>query len=59
MKQHQNEPLVTLQCGVTFAQLLEENPYSQETGVFQGEEALVDFGELNDYSEIFGEMVNF
>ena len=60
MTQNLNEPLVALQRGRTPFQLLEEDPYSQAIDVLQEEEeAFMDFGELNDYAEIFGEMYNF
>jgi len=59
MAQHLNEPLVTLQRGRTPVQVLEEDSYSQTTDVLQEEEVFMDFGELNDYNEIFGEMDNF
>ena len=55
-----NEPLVILQRGKTPVQILEEDSYNQVIDVLEEEEEVfMDFGELNDYAEIFGEMGNF
>jgi hypothetical protein len=59
MAQNLNEPLVTLKRGNTPVQILGEESYDQETAVLQEEEVFMDFGELNDYNEIFGEMDDF
>lgn len=60
MTQNLNEPLVALKRGRTPVQVLEEDSYSQLTDVLQEEEEVfMDFGEVNDYTEIFGEMDNF
>jgi hypothetical protein len=59
MAQNLNEPLVTLKRGITPVQILGEESYDQETAVLQEEEVFMDFGELNDYNEIFGEMDDF
>ena len=59
MAQNLNEPLVALQRGRTPVQILDENPYSLTTDVLQEEEIFMDSGELDDYTEIFGEMDNF
>jgi len=59
MVQNLNEPLVALQRGRKPVQVLEEDSYGQATDVLHEEEVFMDFGELNDYTEIFGEMENF
>ena len=59
MTQNLNEPLVTLQRGRTPVQVLEEDSYSQAIDVLLEEEVFIDFGELSDYDEIFGEMDKF
>jgi len=59
MTRNLNEPLLILQRGRTPVQILEEDSYSQAIDVLEEEEVFMDFGELNDYAEIFGVMGNF
>ncbi len=58
MEQNLHEPLVTLKQGRTPVQILDESS-DVETSVLQEEEVFMDFGELEDYNEIFGEMDDF
>lgn len=59
MEKNLNEPLVTLKQGDTPVQVLGEEVADQETAVLVEEEVFMDFGELDDYTEIFGEMDDF
>lgn len=54
-----NEPLVTLKQGETPVQVLGEDSVDRETSILLEEEVYMDFGELEDYTEIFGEMDDF
>ena len=56
MTQNLKEPLVAMQRGRVPVQVFEEDSYSQVAEILQEEEVFMDFGELNDYAEIFGEM---
>ena len=58
MKENQNEPLVTLKQGKAPAQVLGEESVNHDADVLE-EEVYMDFGELEDYTEIFGEMDDF
>ena len=58
MEQNLNEPFVTLKRGETPVQVLGEE-IENETMVLVEEEILLDFGELEDYTEIYGEMDDF
>ena len=53
------EPLVTSKTGDTPVQVLGEEIEEQETVDVLEEEVYMDFGELEDYTEIFGEMDDF
>lgn len=53
-----NEPLVTLKQGDAPVQVLGEDVAPQEQPELH-EEVYMDFGELDDYTEIFGEMDDF
>ncbi len=59
MKKNLNEPLVTLKQGDTPVQVVGEEVMEQEPAVLIEEEVYMDFGELDDYTEIFGEMDDF
>ena len=59
MEKNLNEPLVTSKLGDTPVQVLGEEKEVQETVHVLEEEVYVDFGELEDYTQIFGEMDDF
>jgi hypothetical protein len=59
MEKSLNEPLVTLKQGDPPVQVLGEEAIEQEPTVLVEDEAYMDFGELDDYTEIFGEMDDF
>lgn len=59
MKKSLNEPLVALKQGDAPVQVLGEEKVELESGLLQEEEVYMDFGELDDYTEIFGEMDDF
>jgi len=55
-----NEPLITLTQGEAPVQVLgEDSAEHNNVMVLEEEEVLMDFGELEDYTEIFGEMDDF
>ena len=59
MEKNLNEPFVALKQGDAPVQVLGEESIEQEQGILQEEEVYMDFGELDDYTEIFGEMDDF
>ena len=61
MEKNLSEPLVTLKLGDTPIQVLGEDVdvIDQESSDLQEEKAYMLFGELEDYTEIFGEMEDF
>ena len=59
MEKNLNEPFVTLKKGDAPVQVLGEELREQEQTILQEEEVYMDFGELDDYTEIFGEMDDF
>ena len=59
MRKNLNEPFVTLKQGDAPVQVLGEEVATQEQTDYQQEEVYMDFGELDDYTEIFGEMDDF
>lgn len=59
MEENLNEPLVTLKQGFAPVQLLDDDIIDNEPVLLLEEEVLMDFGELDDYNEIFGEMDDF
>jgi len=59
MKKNLNEPLVTLKQGDPPVQVLGEEIVEKEPVIHVEEEITMDFGELDDYTEIFGEMDDF
>ena len=54
-----DEPLVTLKQGEAPVQVLGEESTDLESSALHEEEVYMDFGELEDYTEIFGEMDDF
>ena len=59
MERNLREPLVTLKQGDTPVQVYEEESYVPESAKLHEEEVLMDFGILDDYTELFGEMEDF
>jgi len=60
MEKNLREPLVTSKIGDTPVQVLGEELEAQSAvNVLEEEEVYMDFGELEDYTEIFGEMDDF
>jgi hypothetical protein len=59
MEKHLNEPFVTLKRGDAPEQVLGEEITEMEYAPLQEEEVFMDFGELDDYTEIYGEMDDF
>ena len=56
MEKNLKEPLVTLEAEDAPVQILEEEVKAEETTAQQEDEVFQDFGVLEDYTEIFGEM---
>ncbi|MFW5831715.1 MAG: IS1096 element passenger TnpR family protein, partial [Prolixibacteraceae bacterium] len=59
MKKNLNEPLVTLKQGDTPVQVLGDEMFEQESANLQEEEVFMDFGEVDDYTQLYGEMEDF
>ncbi len=59
MEKNLKEPLVTLKQGDAPVQVLGEENEEQVTSNLQEEEVFVDFGVLDDYNELYGEMEDF
>ena len=59
MEKNLSEPFVTLKQGDSPVQVLGEETLELEPAIYQEEEVLMDFGELDDYNEIFGELDDF
>jgi hypothetical protein len=59
MEKSLNEPLVTLKQGDPPVQVLGEEILEQEPALIVDDEVYMDFGELDDYTEIYGEMDDF
>ena len=59
MEKNLNEPLVTSKLGDTPVQVLGEEIVEKDTVDVLEEEVYMDFGELEDYTEIFVEMDDF
>ncbi|MCG6185847.1 plasmid pRiA4b ORF-3 family protein [Maribellus maritimus] len=59
MERNLNEPLVTLKEGKSPVQILGNETNERELSTIREEEVYMDFGELEDYTEIFGEMDDF
>jgi hypothetical protein len=59
MEKNLREPLITLKKGEAPVQVLGDNPPVQDSTKLQEEEVLMDFGILEDYTELYGEMEDF
>jgi hypothetical protein len=59
MEKNLEEPIVTLKQGDAPVQVLGEVQNRKERVNLQEEEVLMDFGILDDYAELFGEMEDF
>ena len=59
MEKNLSEPLVTLKVGDAPVQVLGEEFIVDESPETMEEEVFMDFGELEDYTKIFGEMDDF
>ncbi|MFV0266199.1 MAG: IS1096 element passenger TnpR family protein [Draconibacterium sp.] len=59
MGKNLNEPFITLKQGEAPVQVLGEEVAHHEQLDLMQEEVYMDFGELDDYTEIFGEMDDF
>lgn len=59
MERNLNEPMVMLKQGDAPVQVYEEDSYIPESVKFQEEEVLMDFGIVDDYNELYGEMEDF
>lgn len=59
MEKNLKEPFVTLKQGDTPVQVLGEEPEPKEAIRLQEEEVFMDFGVVEDYDELFGEMEDF
>lgn len=59
MEKNLNEPLVTSKTGDTPVQILGEEIEEKATVDVLEQEVFMDFGELEDYTRIFGEMDDF
>lgn len=56
MERNLKEPTVTLKQGDAPVQVFGEEPESPEAANLQEEEVFMDFGVVDDYNELFGEM---
>lgn len=59
MEKNLNEPVVRLELDDAPVQILEEDVTAEQLTIIQEDELLQDFGVLDDYTEIFGEMEDF
>ena len=59
MERNLREPYVALKQGDAPVQVLGEESDMQESSIFHEEEVLLDFGILDDYTELYGEMEDF
>ena len=59
MEKNLKEPSVTLKQGDAPLQVLEEEPVQKEAAKLQEEEVFMDFGVVEDYNKLFGEMEDF
>jgi len=56
MEKSFKEPLVTLKHGNAPIEVMEEMMAQKGRSGLVGEDVLMDFGELDDYAEIYGDM---
>ncbi len=59
MERNLKEPVVILKRGEAPVQVYEDDSYVPEPASFQEEEVLMDFGILDDYTELYGEMEDY
>ncbi len=59
MERNLKEPTVTLNRGVAPVQVLEETSFVPESVKNHDDEVFMDFGILNDYTELYGEMEDY
>ncbi len=59
MERNLKEPLVTLKKGDAPVQVYEEDSFVPDSAKLHEEEVLMDFGILDDYTELYGEMEDF
>ncbi len=59
MERNLKEPMVTLKQGDAPVQVYEDESYVPEAARYQEEEVLMDFGILDDYTELYGEMEDY
>ncbi len=59
MERKLREPFVTLKQGDAPVQVYEEESYVPDSAKLHEEEVLMDFGILDDYTELYGEMEDF
>jgi predicted aspartyl protease len=59
MERNLKEPTVILKRGDAPVQVYEEDSYVPDSANFHEEEVLMDFGILDDYTELYGEMEDF
>lgn len=59
MEKNLREPLITLKQGEAPVQVLGDAPPVQDSAKLQEEEVLMDFGILEDYTELYGEMEDY
>ncbi|SHF96651.1 pRiA4b ORF-3-like protein [Mariniphaga anaerophila] len=59
MEKNLKEPLITLKQGEAPVQILGDDSPAQDSAKLQEEEVLMDFGILDDYTELYGEMEDY
>ena len=59
MEKNLREPFITLKQGEAPVQVLGDDPSVPDSAKLQEEEVLMDFGILDDYTELYGEMEDF
>lgn len=59
MERNLNEPVVTLKKGDAPVQVYEDDSYVPNSAKTHEEEVLLDFGIVDDYTELYGEMEDF
>jgi hypothetical protein len=59
MERNLREPFITLKQGEAPVQVLGDDPTVPDSAKLQEEEVLMDFGILEDYTELYGEMEDF
>lgn len=59
MEKNLREPFITLKQGEAPVQVLGDEPPVPDSAKLQEEEVLMDFGILDDYTQLYGEMEDF